>query len=82
AGLGTVGSGLLNLLEAHGARLSHTIGREIRVHGVSARSREKARGVNIDRFAWYDDPIKLATAPEISCFVELIGGDEGVPRAA
>lgn len=82
AGLGTVGSGLLSLLEAHGARLSQTMGREIRVHGVSARSREKARGADIERFTWYDDPVKLATAPEISCFVELIGGAEGVARTA
>ena len=47
AGLGTVGSGLLSLLDAHGSRLARTIGREIRIGGVSARSREKQRGSNL-----------------------------------
>ena len=47
AGLGTVGAGLLRLLQTHGARLSATVGREIVVAGVSARSRHKERGVSL-----------------------------------
>lgn len=82
AGLGTVGSGLLSLLEAHGSRLARTIGREIRIGGVSARSRTKARGSSITTVMWFDDPVELATAPNIDVFVELIGGDDGIARAA
>ena len=82
AGLGTVGSGLLSLLKAHGERLSETIGREIRIGGVSARSRAKARAAGIDGLPWFDDPVELARAPGIDVFVELIGGDEGAPKAA
>ena len=47
AGLGTVGAGLLRLLQTHGARLSETVGREIVVAGVSARTRDKKRGISI-----------------------------------
>ncbi|PPD31203.1 MAG: homoserine dehydrogenase [Hyphomicrobium sp.] len=82
AGLGTVGVGLLQFLEMHGGRIAEATGREVRVAGVSARSRRTARGVAIDGYAWFDDPVKLATDPSIDVFVELIGGDEGVPRLA
>lgn len=82
AGLGTVGSGLLSLLDAHGSRLSRTIGREIRIGGVCARTRGKHRGSNLETIPWFEDPVDLACAPGIDVFVELIGGDEGPPRAA
>lgn len=82
AGLGTVGAGLLQLLGVHGDRLAATIGREIRVAGISARSRGKARGVSIEGIRWFDDAVELAADPEASVFVELIGGEEGVAKAA
>lgn len=82
AGLGTVGAGLLQLLDVHGDRLAATIGREIRVAGVSARSRGKTRGVSIGGIRWFDDAVELAADPEASVFVELIGGEEGVAKAA
>jgi homoserine dehydrogenase len=82
AGLGTVGAGLMHLLESHGDRLAATLGRQIRVAGVSARSRSKSRGVSIAGITWFDDAVKLAVAPEIDVFVELIGGEDGIARAA
>ena len=39
AGLGTVGAGLLTLLQEHGDRLAQRLGRGIEVAGVSARDR-------------------------------------------
>ena len=82
AGLGTVGAGLLHLLEAHGDRLADQLGRPVEVAGISARDRSKDRGVATGRFRWVDDPVRLAADPGIDCFVELIGGDEGVARRA
>ncbi len=82
AGLGTVGAGLLHLLETHGAKLAEQLGRPLEVVAVSGRERSKDRGVALGRFRWIDDPVKLATDPEIDCFVEVIGGDEGVARRA
>ncbi len=82
AGLGTVGAGLLHLLETHGARISDGIGREIKVVAVSARDRSKSRGVPLGNFKWFDDAAKLAADPGIDVFVELIGGDEGIARKA
>jgi homoserine dehydrogenase len=82
AGLGTVGAGLLHLLEMHGARLGDTVGRKLVVTAVSARTRSKDRGVPLADVRWVDDPIKLATDPDIDCFIELIGGEDGVARRA
>jgi homoserine dehydrogenase len=82
AGIGTVGAGLLHLIEAHGDRLAGQLGRPIVVAAVSARDRTRDRGVAISKLRWVDDPVRLAADPEIDCFVELIGGDEGPARRA
>lgn len=82
AGLGTVGAGLLKLLESHGDRLAASLGRRIEVVAVSARDRGKDRGVSLDRIRWVDDAARLAIDPGIDVFVELIGGDEGIARRA
>jgi homoserine dehydrogenase len=82
AGLGTVGAGLLQLLARHKGRLEERAGRPIRIAGVSARVRGKDRGVDLGEAAWFDDPAKLAADPSIDVLVELIGGAEGVAKAA
>lgn len=82
AGLGTVGAGLLKLLETHGDRLAGALGRRIEVVAVSARDKTKDRGVDLSRVTWFDDPAKMAADPSIDAFVELIGGDEGIARKA
>lgn len=82
AGLGTVGTGLIQLLAAHAERLEKALGRPIRVTGVSARSRTAEREALAGGAQWFDDPVALARDPSNSVFVELIGGDEGVAKAA
>jgi homoserine dehydrogenase len=82
AGLGTVGTGVLQLLQEHGPRLAQSLGRPIEVAGVSARARDKQRGVSLEGAKWFAAPESLAVDPSIEVFVELIGGDEGAPRRA
>ncbi len=82
AGLGTVGTGLLDLLAANGAHMSSIVGRDIRITGVSARTRSSARRKALGKIAWFDDPVALAQDPSNNVFVELIGGDKGIARAA
>lgn len=82
AGLGTVGGGLLGLLQANGPHFANVIGREIRVTGISARTRNKERGIAVDAVEWFDDPVALAVHPSNDVFVELIGGEDGVAKAA
>lgn len=82
AGLGTVGAGLLDLLQEHRDRIAQTVGRAIEIEGVSARSRAKKRGVSIENFKWFDEPDRLAVDPSIDVFVELIGGEQGIAKQA
>jgi homoserine dehydrogenase len=78
AGLGTVGSSLLRLIERHGNDLAVRCGRPISVSAVSARDRKKDRGIDISGMKWFDDPVALARDPGNDVFVELMGGANGV----
>ena len=80
AGLGTVGSGVLKLLERQRDLLSMRAGRPIEVVAISARDRGKPRDVDLSPFKWLDDPVALAADPEVDVVVELIGGDEGTAK--
>lgn len=76
AGLGTVGAGVIRLLDANGALIARRAGRPIEVVAVSARDRSKDRGVDLARFDWLDDTAALARA-DVDVVVELIGGADG-----
>jgi homoserine dehydrogenase len=78
AGLGTVGSAVLALLQKNGAFLAGRAGRPLQVAAVSARDRTRDRGMPLGDLRWYDDPLALAADPEVDAVVELIGGAEGV----
>jgi homoserine dehydrogenase len=80
AGLGTVGAGLLTFL-AERPDFAPAGGR-VSVIGVSARSRSRPRPFDISNLPWFDDPVALATSPEVDLFVELIGGSDGPAKAA
>ncbi|SDR52566.1 homoserine dehydrogenase [Rhizobiales bacterium GAS191] len=82
AGLGTVGAAVARILAARAETLSRIAGRGIVVAAVSARDRKRDRGVDLSGATWFDDPVELAVSPGIDVLVEVIGGDEGAPRAA
>lgn len=74
AGLGTVGGGLLKLIERQNElRLPG----KLEVVAVSARNKNRNRGVDISKFKWFDDPVELALSPDIDVVVELVGGSDG-----
>ena len=82
AGLGTVGAGVLRILQARGELVAARAGRPIEVVAVSARDRARDRGVRLEALPWEEDPTTLATRPDIDVFVELMGGHEGAARVA
>jgi homoserine dehydrogenase len=82
AGLGTVGTAVIKLLDRQADTLHGRTGRGIAIAGVSASQREKERGVSLARFAWFDDCVALSRSPGIDLFVELIGGADGAALAA
>ena len=76
AGLGTVGSGLLELVTDRPAFAP--AGGAVAVTGICARRRRPA----LSHLPWFDDPVALALSPSNDIFVELIGGAEGPARQA
>ncbi len=77
AGLGTVGAGVIRLLEANRDVIAARAGCEIEVVAVSARDRNKDRGVDLSPFAWEDDMTALASRDDVDVIVELVGGSDG-----
>ncbi len=82
AGLGTVGVGVVRIIRKQADLLEARTGRKITITAVSARSKDKDRGVSLADYAWEDDPVALAKRDDVDVFVELIGGDEGPAKNA
>jgi homoserine dehydrogenase len=74
AGLGTVGTAVIELLERERGKLLARCGRPIEVVAVTARSRGKKRAVDLKKVRWAADPLALASDPGIDVLVEVIGG--------
>ena len=61
AGLGTVGTGVLDLLARNGAEIEARTGKKLEVVAVNARSKGKTRGGHdLSGMAWADSPQALA----------------------
>lgn len=78
AGLGTVGSSVVSILERRANALALATNRNIRVVSISARERNKVRTFSSDRYRWFDSPVALAQSEDIDVFVEAMGGADGV----
>ncbi len=74
AGLGTVGSAVVRLLEEGRDKLVARCGRPIEVVALNARTRGKKRDFDVKDFRWVSDPVALARDPQIDAFVEVMGG--------
>ena len=69
AGLGTVGVGVVKIVERQAELLARRCGRPIKITAVSARAKGKDRGVDLSPYAWEDDPVALARRPDVDVFV-------------
>jgi homoserine dehydrogenase len=82
AGLGTVGVGIVRIVQKHADLLALRAGRPVVITAVSARSKTKNRDVDLSNYAWEDDPVNLAKRTDIDVFIEVMGGHEGPARDA
>ena len=80
AGLGTVGAGVVSLVQAHGPMLAEKAGRPIAITAISARDRGRNRPVDLSPYAWEEDPASLAGRDDVDCVVEVMGGADGPAR--
>lgn len=73
-GLGTVGSGTVNLLARNADEIARRAGRTLKVTQASARDLSRPRACNLDGIKLTSDPFKIVNDPSIDIVVELIGG--------
>lgn len=74
-GLGTVGSGVINLLSKNKEEIEKRSGFEISVTCVSAAKKDKKRDCDIKNYKFYSDPLKMVQDEDLDILVELIGGE-------
>ena len=80
AGLGTVGIGVVKIIQQNEKILQARTGRKIEIVAVSAKTKTKNRGVDLSKYQWDSDPVSLAKRKDIDIFVELIGGHTGAAK--
>ena len=78
AGLGTVGTGVAQLLARNGDLIARRAGRRIELRAVLERDRKRDRKVDLSKPKWHGGPRELAADAGVDAVVELIGGTEGV----
>jgi len=81
AGLGTVGIGVVKIVQTHAELIARRAGRPIQIVAVSANSRSKNRSADISAYAWEDDPVALARRADVDVVIELMGGEDGPAKA-
>ena len=73
-GIGTVGSGTFRVLARNQAEIAGRAGRPIEVVMVAARNLARAAGVVGGNVPLTDDPMRVATHPDVDVVVEVAGG--------
>ena len=82
AGLGTVGIGVVKIVQAEADLIAARTGRRVVITAVSARDRSKNRDADLSGYAWEADPVALARRDDIDVFVEVMGGHDGPAKAS
>ncbi|MFN4153666.1 MAG: homoserine dehydrogenase [Paracoccaceae bacterium] len=82
AGLGTVGIGVVRIVQRHADLIAARAGRPVVITAVSARDPQKNRDADLSNYPWETDPVALARRDDIDVFVEVMGGHEGHARLA
>ena len=77
AGLGTVGTGVIELLAANRSTIERRAGRPLEIVAVNARDRARDRGVDLSPYAWVDDMQAMAQRGDVDVVLELVGGSDG-----
>lgn len=75
-GLGTVGTGVVRIVEGHQADLRSQVGSPIEIEKVLVQNVEKTRTIGIDAAKLTTDPWEIIRNPEIDVIVEVMGGIE------
>ncbi|MBT2694969.1 homoserine dehydrogenase [Bacillus sp. ISL-55] len=75
-GLGTVGSGVVRIIENHQDKLMHQVGCPIKVKKILVQDVDKERSVKVDPSLLTVNPADIMEDPEIEVVIEVMGGIE------
>ena len=78
AGLGNVGSALVETIEENKNHFFDKSDVELNIVGISAKTKNKKRNFNISNYTWYDDPREMSKDDNCNVIVELIGEEKGI----
>ena len=73
-GLGTVGTGVVRIVEGNQEDLSSQVGSPIVIEKIAVKNTEKARNINVDSDKLTEDPWEVIRHPDIDVIVEVMGG--------
>lgn len=73
-GLGTVGTGVVRILEGNQEDLSSQVGSPIVIEKIAVKNTEKDRVIAVDRAKLTVDPWEVIRHPDIDVIVEVMGG--------
>ncbi|GMK38373.1 homoserine dehydrogenase [Paenibacillus sp. CCS19] len=73
-GLGTVGTGVVRIVEGHQEDLKSQVGSSIVIEKVLVQNKSKQRALHIDANKMTEDPWDIIRDPEIDVVVEVMGG--------
>ncbi|AHV98543.1 homoserine dehydrogenase [Paenibacillus sabinae] len=75
-GLGTVGTGVVRIVQGNQEDLSSQVGSPIYIERIAVKSADKPRSIEIDPAKLTTDPWEVIRDPEIDVIVEVMGGVE------
>lgn len=77
AGLGTVGGGVVKMLQQNKDVIAQRCGREIEIISVIAGNKNKDRGFDLSGYDWAESLDDMANDERLDAVLEMIGGSEG-----
>lgn len=80
AGLGTVGIGVIKILQSNHEIIANRCGRDIKIISIHARTKDKDRDIDLKAYKWAKDLQSMANDDDVDCIIECIGGSEGVVK--
>ena len=80
AGIGTVGSSTIRLIEKNKNIFLRKSGLKINILGIFAKNKFKTRNFTKNKYKWFDNPIKMIKQENVDIVLELIGGDKGIAK--
>lgn len=77
-GLGTVGLSTIKMIEDNSEIFYEKTNKKINILGISAKNKDKDRGLSLDKYDWYNNPFDMLKLKNLDVLVELVGGAQGM----